>query len=180
MNNFDRIFDFVVGSEGGFTDNPADPGNWTGGQIGTGKCRGTKFGISAGAHPDLDIRNLTLDDAKAIYQREYWGRIGGDRLPTQIALLVFDAAINNGSGRSVRWLQQAVSVAQDGVIGPRTLESVGRIMARPGGRAELSAELLAQRLTFMTSLPTWRSFGLGWARRLFRLPYASIGPHLER
>jgi hypothetical protein len=58
MSDFDRIFDFVVGSEGGFTDNPADPGNWTGGKIGAGECRGTKFGISAGAHPDLDIANL--------------------------------------------------------------------------------------------------------------------------
>jgi lysozyme family protein len=180
MNDFDQIFAFVVSSEGGFTSNPADPGNWTGRKIGAGKCRGTKFGISAGAHPELDIANLTLDEAKTIYRNEYWNRIGGDRLPAPIALLVFDAAVNNGIGRAVRWLQQAVSVAQDGMIGPRTLESVGRIVARQGGSATLSAELLAQRITFMTSLPTWRSFGLGWARRLFRLPYASLGVHLER
>jgi lysozyme family protein len=174
MSDFDWIFDFVVSSEGGFTDNPADPGNWTGGKVGAGLCRGTKFGISAAAHSDLNIKSLTLDEAKALYQREYWDRVDGDRLPDSIALLVFDAAINNGIGRSVRWLQQAVLVAQDGVIGPRTLQAIDHVVARPGGSMELGAELLAQRLTFMTALATWKSFGLGWARRLFRLQYASL------
>jgi lysozyme family protein len=180
MSNFDEIFDFVVGSEGGFTDNPADPGNWTGGKIGAGECRGTRFGISAGAHPDLDIANLTLDQARLIYQSEYWDRIDGDRLPASIALLVFDAAINNGIGHAVRWLQQAASVAQDGVIGPATLEAIGSVVAKPDGSAELCAELLAQRLTFMTSLPTWKTFGLGWARRLFRLAYVLLQAARER
>jgi lysozyme family protein len=180
MSGFDRIFDVVVGSEGGFTNNPADPGNWTSGQIGAGVCRGTKFGISAAAYSDLDIASLTLDEAKVLYRRDYWDRLGGDRLPAAIALLVFDAAINNGIGRAVRWLQQAASVAQDGVIGPRTLQAINRLVAQPGGSAELCAELLAQRLTFMVSLPIWKSFGLGWARRLFRLPYASLGVRLER
>jgi lysozyme family protein len=180
MSGFDGIFDFVIGSEGGFTDNPADAGNWTGGKIGAGECRGTRFGISAGAYPELDIANLTLDEAKALYQRDYWDRIDGDRLPPTIALLVFDAAINNGIGHAVRWLQQAGSVAQDGVIGPETLEAIGSIVAKPDGSAELCTELLAQRLTFMTSLPAWKSFGLGWARRLFRLPYGPVQAHLER
>jgi len=180
MSNFDGIFDFVVGSEGGFTDNPADPGNWTGGKIGAGECRGTRFGISAGAHPDLDIADLTLDQAKSLYQSEYWDRIDGDRLPASIALLVFDAAINNGIGHAVRWLQQAALVAQDGVIGPATLTAINTMVAKPDGTAELCAELLAQRLVFMTSLPTWKSFGLGWARRLFRLPYGPVQLHLER
>jgi lysozyme family protein len=180
MSDFDAMFDFVVSSEGGFTDNPADPGNWTGGRVGAGECHGTRFGISAEAYPDLDIANLTRDAAKALYQRDYWYRIGGDRLPASVALLVFDAAINNGTGRAVRWLQQAASVAQDGVIGPETLAAIGSIVAKPDGSAALCAELLAQRLTFMTSLPTWKTFGLGWARRLFRLPYAPVETHRER
>ena len=110
MSNFDRMFDIVVGHEGGFTANPADPGNWTGGTIGAGICRGTKFGISAAAYPDLDIANLSLDAAKALYQRDYWQRIAGDRLPSAVALLVFDAAVNNGIGRAARWLQQVARV----------------------------------------------------------------------
>jgi lysozyme family protein len=131
--------------------------------------------ISRSGHRQSDARC-----GKALYQRDYWDRIGGDRLPASVALLVFDAAINNGTGRAVRWLQQAASVAQDGVIGPATLAPIGSIVAKPDGSAALCAELLAQRLTFMTSLPTWKSFGLGWARRLFRLPYAPIEGQRER
>ena len=171
MSNFDRMFDLVVAHEGGFADDPADPGNWTGGATDVGTCRGTKFGVSAAAYPELDIANLTLNDAKALYQRDYWDRIAGDQLPPAVALLTFDAAINNGTGHAVRWLQQAASVASDGVIGAKTLAAIGQIAERPNGIAELGTELLAQRLAFMAALPTWKTFGLGWARRLCRLPY---------
>lgn len=174
MDNFDRIFDLVAAHEGGFTEDPADPGNWTGGQTGVGSCRGTKFGISAAAYPDLDIASLTLDIAKEIYRCDYWVRIAGDELPPALALLAFDAAVNNGTGHAVRWLQQAANVTQDGVIGPQTLEAIGQIAQRPDGIAELSAELLAQRLAFMTDLTTWKTFRLGWARRLCRLPYQAL------
>jgi lysozyme family protein len=174
MNNFDRMFDLVVAHEGGFTSDPADPGNWTGGAIDVGTCRGTKCGISAAAYPDLDIANLTLDDAKSLYRRDYWDRIAGDQLPPAVALLTFDAAINNGAGHAVRWLQQAAGVTQDDVIGPKTLAAIERIAEGPNGIAELSTELLAQRLAFMAALPTWKTFGLGWARRLCRLPYEAL------
>jgi len=174
MNNFDRTFDLVVAHEGGFTNDPADPGNWTGGGIDIGTCRGTKFGISAAAHPELDIANLTLDDVKALYQRDYWDRIAGDQLPPAVAFLTFDAAINNGTGHAVRWLQQAASVDADGVIGEKTLAAIGQIAKKPNGIADLGTELVAQRLTFMAALPTWKTFGLGWARRLCRLPYEAL------
>lgn len=174
MSNFDRMFDIVMGHEGDFTADPADRGNWTAGAIGQGTCRGTKYGISAAAYPDLDITNITLDAAKALYQRDYWQRIAGDRLPGALALLVFDAAVNNGTGRAIRWLQQVAQVSQDGVIGPRTLGAIDHAAARPGGITDLCAEFLAQRLLFMTSLPTWQTFGLGWARRLCRLPYEAL------
>jgi lysozyme family protein len=174
MGNFDRVFDIVVGHEGGFTANPADCGNWTGGVIGAGTCRGTRFGISAAAYPDLDIANLSLDAAKALYQQDYWQRIAGDHLPASLALLVFDAAVNNGTGRAIRWLQQVVQVSQDGVIGQKTLSALDQAAARPDGLIDLCAEFLAQRLLFMTSLTTWRTFGLGWARRLCRLPYEAL------
>ena len=181
MSNFDHMFDIVVGHEGGFTSNPADCGNWTGGAIGAGTCRGTKFGISAAAYPDLDIANLTPDAAKALYQRDYWQRIDGDRLPATLALLVFDAAVNNGTGRAVRWLQQVAQVPQDGVIGEQTVHAIDRTVARQGGIVDLCSEFLALRLVFMTSLPTWKTFGIGWARRLCRLPYeAADAGYLDR
>jgi lysozyme family protein len=150
---FDQAFRLVIGHEGGFTANPADPGNWTGGAPGRGECRGTKFGISARAYPDLDIADLTLDQAQAIYRRDYWDKLGAAALPPPLALLAFDAAVNNGLGRARQWL----ALARNQQTGAATC-----------------AEFLAQRVAFMASLPTWRSFGLGWARRLCRLPYESM------
>lgn len=171
MSNFESIFELVSGHEGDLTTNATDPGNWTGGAIGAGACRGTKFGISAAAYPELDIVNLTFDEAKALYRRDYWQRIAGDHLPPSLALLVLDAAINNGVGRAVRWLQEICHVPQDGIPGPRTLEAIGQIISKPGGVADTCSEFQARRLLFMASLPTWQTFGPGWARRLFRLPF---------
>lgn len=170
---FDAAFEFVIGHEGGYCCETADPGNWTGGAVGAGALKGTKFGISAGAYPDTDIAALTLADAKAIYRRDYWDRIQGDVLAPPLALLVFDAAVNNGTGRAIRWLQTAAGTSPDGVLGPATRAAIAAHAAHSGGAALLS-EFQAQRLTFMAGLPTWRTFGLGWARRLCALPYQAI------
>ena len=167
---FERAFRVVVGEEGGFTQDPAEPGNWTGGATGRGECRGTRWGISAAAYPALDIAGLALADAHAIYRRDYWDRVCGDALPPGLALLVFDAAVNNGVGRAVRWLQAAAGVAQDGAPGALTLAAV-----RARAPLALCAEVQAQRLVFMAGLPGWGRYGLGWARRLSRLPFAAVG-----
>ena len=65
---FKQAFRVVVGEEGGFTANPADPGNWSGGRCGVGRCVGTKYGISGAAYPDLDINALDLTSAEGIYR----------------------------------------------------------------------------------------------------------------
>jgi lysozyme family protein len=169
MSVFEQAFAVVVGHEGGYDATRADPGNWTGGAVGRGELRGTKFGISAAAYPALDIANLALAEAQAIFRRDYWDRVQADALPPPLALLVFDAAVNNGPDRAIRWLQAAAGVAEDGTIGPATLTAVNA-----GRGAAICAEFLAQRLAFMAALPTWRVFGLGWARRLCALPYESL------
>ncbi len=173
MSSFEQAFTIVVGHEGGFDATRGDPGNWTGGRVGAGEVRGTKFGISAAAYPTLDIAGLALADAQAIYRRDYWERIAGDRLPPPLALLVFDAAVNNGQSRSAKWLQTAAGAVADGVIGDQTLGAVTAFLATKGGAA-LCAEFMAQRLAFMAALPSWGLFGLGWARRLCSLPYQSL------
>jgi lysozyme family protein len=171
MDAFEQAFAFVIGHEGGYSAGSADPGNWTGGRCGVGECRGTNWGISAAAYPQLDVRALTQAQAAEIYRRDYWDRAACGRLPPPLALLVFDAAVNNGVGRAARWLQTALGVAPDGVIGPATIEA---IEARAGQGAALCAEFHARRLAFMASLPTWRVFGAGWARRLCTLPFQAV------
>jgi len=173
MSTFDQAFEIVVGHEGGFDQTDSDPGNWTGGSVGAGSLHGTKYGISAASYPNLRIAALTLADAQAIYQRDYWNPIAADRLPTPLALLVFDAAVNNGVGRAGRWLQGVVGAGADGVVGDQTLAAVSTYLASQGAPS-LCAEFMAQRFAFMAGLPTWRIFGLGWARRLCALPYQSL------
>lgn len=171
MTVFDQAFHVVIGEEGGLSTNPADPGNWTGAAVGSGVCRGTKYGIAASAHPDLDIAALTVEQARSIYHDGYWTPVQADLLPNPLALLVFDAAVNCGIRRAVGWLQAAAGCPVDGVLGPKTHEAIA---ARAGDGAGLCAEFQAQRLVWMCSLPTWRAFGLGWARRLCHLPYLSL------
>ena len=60
MSVFDNAFRAVIGVEGGYTANPLDPGNWTGGKCRIGQCNGTKYGISAASYPSLNIAGLTL------------------------------------------------------------------------------------------------------------------------
>lgn len=168
--DFTRAFGLTIGYEGSTLDrNPEDTGNWTSGIRGVGALKGSKFGISAAAYPSVDIPNLTLADAQAIYQRDYWTRAGCEDLPWPLCAQVFDAAVNNGVGRAQQWLKAAAIAAQgaaglvaDGVIGPQTKAA----LARPEIARAAALEFVAQRMNFMGGLAGWRTFGLGWARRL--------------
>lgn len=171
MSVFENAFRVVVGEEGGYSSNETDPGNWTGGRCGSGRCSGTKYGISAAAYPTLDIAGLSLEGARIIYRRDYWDRVHGDSLPPALALLTFDAAVNSGPDRAIRWLQSALRVGVDGLIGPITLAAAHNCS---GQGAAILAEYQAQRLVFMAGLPTWRSFGLGWARRVCRVQLEAL------
>jgi len=174
MQLFDACFALLVGHEGDFQDDPKDPGNWTGGACGKGECRGTRFGISARSYPDVDVAGLSLDDARAIYIRDFWRASGADRLPPPLALLAFDLAVNSGPGRAIRLLQRAAEVPEDGAFGPQTLGAVTRAILKPdGGLDALCAEYLAQRALFMASLDNWDHCKKGWLRRLFTLSYQS-------
>ena len=164
---FERACAIVLEHEGGFTNNPRDAGNWTGGSVGKGQLRGTRYGISAAAYPDLDISSLTIAEARTIYRRDYWDQVYADRLPAPLALLAFDAGVNCGVSRSARWLQIAVGAKPDGIVGPQTLSAV-RTRCQDGTDT-VCAEMLAARLLFMSNLPTWPTFGSGWSRRLCRL-----------
>ena len=164
MDKFAVCFSFTSAAEGGFSDNAADPGNWTGGAVGGGALRGTKFGISAAAYPQLDIATLSEAAAEEIYRRDYWAVIHGDLLPLPVALTLFDAAVAAGPHRATSWLQQAAGARVDGVLGAGTLAAVS-----DGSAGALARESLARRIDYSARLPEWSSFGLGWSRRFVAL-----------
>ena len=146
---FDEAFETLIGHEGGYSNDPRDPGGET------------NFGISKRAYPDVNIATLTLEQAKAIYLRDYWQRAMCDQLPPAVAFQVFDCAVNSGIGQSIRFLQRAVGVADDGRVGPLTTRAVQRLDAEA-----VVSRFNGQRLDFMTKLSTWDVFGKGWARRI--------------
>lgn len=144
--NFDDAFDRLIGNEGGYTNNPADPGGET------------NWGIAKRSYPNVDIANLTKDDAKAIYLRDFWNIIG-DADPA-IKFQVFDFAVNSGISTAIRKLQAAVGVADDGHWG-----EVSALALASQDKNDVLMKFIAQRLRFWTSLSTWATFGKGWANR---------------
>jgi lysozyme family protein len=147
--NFEAAFAVVIGHEGGYVDDQRDPGGET------------KYGISKRAYPAEDIKALTLDRAKQIYQRDYWDRCSCSSLPAWLRLMVFDTAVNMGTDAAAKILQMSLGVAVDGQIGPKTLGAAGR--------ADISVldEYGARRALKYAGLKTFATFGLGWFRRLF-------------
>ena len=149
MGMFDYFIERVLVHEGGYVNDPRDPG------------QETRWGISKRAYPHLDIRNLTRAQAIDIYRRDFWQRVRGDELPREFAFQALDAAVNHGIGNAVRWMQRAAGVADDGVIGPVTLAAVQR--AQP---ADLVLRFNAERLRFYAKLTTFGTFGRGWVNRV--------------
>ncbi len=161
MSAFDRAFEVVVGHEGALSLDRNDRGNWTGGKVGVGELKGTKYGIAAHVYPNLDIKNLTLAQAKAIYYKDYWTPLHADSMPEFVAIQVFDAAVNSGIRSAIRQLQRALRVRDDGVLGPVTLAAMQTI-----DDARFAAHFAAERLLYYTNLSTWPAFGRGWTRRV--------------
>jgi lysozyme family protein len=151
--NFDTAFALLLGHEGEFSDHAADPG---------GK---TRFGITEAVARQAgytgDMRALPVDLAKRIYLDSYWRPVRADDLPPGVRYIVFDGAVNSGPAQSALWLQRALGVTADGVIGPKTLAA-----AYAKDAQQLKTAILAQRLRFMTSLTNWPAFSRGWARRI--------------
>jgi lysozyme family protein len=152
LKGFDRAFELLLEHEGGYSDNPHDAGGKT--RYGVTEKVARTFGYQG------DMRSMPIEKAKDIYREQYW-KSGYDQLPFIIAFNVFDGAVNSGSGRSIRWLQEAVAVETDGVFGKATLAAA--MSANP---FDVVRKYNALRLDYLASLEDWKHFGRGWARRL--------------
>lgn len=151
--DFAAAWNELLENEGGYVDNPADPGG------------ATKYGITertARRHGYTgDMRDLPLTLAVTIAKTEYWDPVKGDQLPPEVAFQVLDAAYNSGVDRAARWLQKAAKVTEDGDIGTETLAAVSA--ADPD---KIVMRFDAYRLFFLEALPAWPSFAKGWTARI--------------
>jgi len=162
--NWHDVFESVLGSEGGFQNDPNDKGNWTGCAVGAGQNKGTKYGISACSYPQIDIRNLTQQKAGEIYRADYWNSVRGDDLPWGVDLCTFDSAVNSGVSRGAKWLQRAVVLPADGVVGNATV-----LAAQAMDPHVVIDRMCDDRMDYLKTLPTWRLYGEGWTTRVRRV-----------
>lgn len=158
---WNKAFEMVIGNEGGYTNTSADRGNWTSGKIGIGELKGTKYGISAMCYPHLDIANLTLEQARDIYHKDYWCRYKCDCLPDAVGLVLFDSVVNSNAKRMIKFLQECLGVSADGIMGNQTIGACNRIPQK-----QIINNFLDKRLNYLMSLKDWKYFGKGWSNRI--------------
>jgi lysozyme family protein len=149
MNQFTLAINRLLSNEGGDVNDPNDLGGET------------KWGISKRSYPNLDIANLTRDQAIAIYKSDFWDKINGDAMPLGVGFQLLDFAVNAGISTAIRALQRAIGVADDGNFGQVSMAAL-----KAADPADTIMRFLAERLMFMTGLSGWASFGRGWARRI--------------
>ena len=158
-DSFDAAVKAVLDWEGGYVNDPADPGGET------------NFGISRRSYPTTDIEHLTVDQAIAIYRRDFWTPLRCSEMPAPIAAKVFDMAVNMGLQTAAKLLQRALNhlcingpLAIDGKIGPLTIlaaktASTNRLLAA------LRTEARNHYIELATETPSLRQYLRGWLRR---------------
>jgi lysozyme family protein len=162
---FERVLSLVLTHEGGWSDDPADPG----GATNLGVTIGTLSLWLGRPATRAEVKALTVATVAPIYRRNYWDAIRANELPPGLAYALFDFAVNSGKKRAVIGLQRALQIADDGVLGPITLAAVAK--HKP---ADLIDALCDGRLAFLRQLSTWSRFCKGWSRRVEEVRKAAL------
>jgi lysozyme family protein len=157
MGNFAKAIKFALDNEGEFSDDPNDAGGLT------------KYGISQRSYPDLDIRNLTKEQAIEIYKRDFWEpyKDFNDRLATKL----FDLAVNMGHKRAVQILQRALQclgakIVDDGILGPVTKSAVD-LANEDLLLTAIKSEAAGVYRNLAATNSTQQKFLKGWLRRAY-------------
>lgn len=155
--NFEQCLAITLKWEGGWANHSKDPGGMTN----LGITRAT-YEQWVGRHVDeKEMKALTLKDVEPIYRKNYWDRVKGDELPVGVDLAVFDLAVNSGSSTAVKFLQNALNLPADGILGHKTMAAVE--IADP---EEVIEQVCQERMLFLKKLSSWPTFGKGWTNRV--------------
>ncbi|HWV83786.1 MAG TPA: TIGR02594 family protein [Hyphomicrobiaceae bacterium] len=182
---FDLALDHVLAMEGGWTDDPHDPGGPTNKGITLAvyaRERGIEITSANLAELKSDLRSIPDSLVRSIYETRYWQPARCPALRPSLALMHFDASVNHGVGAAARFLQEALGVEIDGEIGPITLRAAGIVEPR-----QTLARYAAIRRQRYRALPHFWRFGRGWLRRVEAtlaaatplIPPASTSPSTE-
>ena len=157
QSDWQKSFELMLKSEGGYVNNPADPGGMTN----LGVTKATWENWVGRASDEAEMRGLTPEKVEPLYKKKYWDAVRGDELPAGISYLCFDFAVNAGAGRSIKTLQTAVGVTPDGGFGPMTMAAVQAV-----DPVELIERFSQAKEDFYRSLTTFSTFGKGWLNRV--------------
>jgi lysozyme family protein len=151
--NFELCLSHLLQHEGGYVNHPSDPGGRT------------NLGVTQSVWEDwIDktvdeaaMRALTPEKVAPLYREMYWNRIKADDLASGLDYAVFDAAVNSGVSRAIKWLQMTCNVSPDGFIGYETLQTA---------KTASIQTYCAHRMAFLKGRSNWPTFGKGWERRV--------------
>lgn len=169
---FEQCIELIGVHEGGYSSDRSDRGNWSSGKVGVGVFLGSKFGISGMSYPTLDIKNLTWDQAKAIYKRDFWDKYRIGDLAPSVRLFTFDSCINHGPSAGIKILQRSIGVKADGVVGRETVGQSHK--ATPWkfaeSRSDYYSEIIQNGFNDENDIKQIK----GWLRRNLRILQQSI------
>ena len=149
-----QVITAILGREGGFVDDPQDSGGRT------------NFGITQTTADDLglgDVADLTYNQAFAAYRRMFADWRIDQMVEFHTFALIADACVNHGSGRAVKWLQEALGIVDDGVIGPQTLQALEASAKLQRGSEALYASILSLRIAFYGAIIGAHPYNAKWA-----------------
>ena len=156
--NFATSLGYTLRSEGGFVNNPRDPGGATNKGVTQSVYDGWRRSHGL---PTQSVRLISGEELTGIYRLQYWDRFRGDDLPSGVDYAVFDFAVNSGVMRAAEHLQSILHVTVDGNIGAQTINAARGVNDKAG----LIAKICSDRLSFLKSLATFKFFGNGWTVR---------------
>lgn len=164
----DEALEHLLAEEGGWSDHKADRGG------------ATMFGVTQGTYTawlkkqgkaSKSVRGITHEEARGLYESEYWKAASCDKLPWPISYITFDAAVNSGAGRAIKWTQAGLNLPQDGAVGPRTIAAAQKAVS--AGDSKVLLAIVDARVSFLAKLvqskPSQAAFLLGWWRRTMRV-----------
>ena len=155
--NYDKCLETILHHEGGYVNPPKDRGGET--NLGVTKRVYEEWGGTK------DMKDLTVEDVAPIYEKNYWGKVKGDDLPSGLDLCVFDFAVNAGPGRAAKYLQTMIGTVADGGIGPNTLRALDSYVDANSVEHAIR-DYQNRRQGYYESLSTFETFGRGWTRRV--------------
>jgi len=164
-NTFNTGLVFVARAEGGYVNNPNDPGGAT--NLGITQTTYDNYRKSLGL-PPKDVKDITLEETQSIYYTNYWSSTGAGELPPKLAVVYFDACVNTGPQQATKDLQRALGIPADGSIGPTTFGA-----AQTADTVTATRSYIETRRVFYTNLasnkPELQEFLPGWLKRLDNL-----------